>query len=861
MAIDFPIPPLRRFLWDHLSEIVSPDKVVGSSSSAQGDHGKQQHAWSPHGPGGGGSGVSGAWAAGTGHEGFDGFRIELKKFSSGQSNPTFLLEVHLSPPPAAATSTTTTTTGSRANNKRKFVLRKKPASVTVSSAHAVEREFRILRALRLDPASDVPVPRPLLLCEDPAVIGTPFYVMEFVQGRIFSDAALPGLAPAERAAAYESAAETLARLHYVDFVRAGLGGFGRGEGGYLGRQVATLERVAAKQAEDAGPIEGFDGVVRDLRELIASGSVVQDRVAIVHGDFRIDNLVFHPAEPRVIAVLDWELSTLGHPLADLANLCILHHLPASAAAMASAAAEPAVEASRGAGAGGAALAGPRENRRPSTLSSPPSATSPLAGLKGLDLKALGIPQQSELMAAYRKTASTLAAGGGGGGDPIRGVAGPGVAELGLAFVFFKMAVIAHGVKARQSRGVASSAQASLVSAMVPAMVALAKEQVSKLRRVLAAGGGNGGGEDYGGGGGRRNTGSPPPPARPRAVFFDVGGVLSQSPLLAILTFEKEALLPPSYVGVAIAAAGQDGLFQRLERGEERLGDRFLERFEEYLVSDEAKRGYVSWCVARWRRRPTIGKDKTPSSSTALAGGRGAQPCASSAPPAATNVVTPRERGGGGGGGGGDAGQGAKEEAEAAVASVLAVDVRELFRRITAAARVPVPEMIDAAQSLRRQGFLVGAVSNDFLVERGFALGRPRRHDDKPGVHAAEAAVAAAVKAETGGGNDGGGGSGGGGVYSRLPDLCDVVVLSSATGSRKPSRKIYDDACRALGVSAPEAVFVDDIRENIIAAKALGMRTVWVASGGSIAAALSELEAVTGVKLAADGGVRRPPGKL
>ncbi|CAM9565449.1 unnamed protein product [Ectocarpus fasciculatus] len=856
MAIDFPLPPLRRFLWDHLSEIVSPDDVIGSSSrSAQGDRGSRQHAWSSHGPGNGGSGVSGAWAAGTGHEGFDGFRIELKKFSSGQSNPTFLLEVHLSPPLAAATSTATTSS-TRANDKKKFVLRKKPASVTVSSAHAVEREFRILRALRLDPASDVPVPRALLLCEDPSVIGTPFYVMEFVRGRIFSDAALPGLAPAERAAAYESAAETLARLHRVDFVRAGLGGYGRGKGGYLGRQVATLERVAAKQAEDAGPIEGFDGIVRDLRELIASGSVVQDRVTIVHGDFRIDNLVFHPAEPRVIAVVDWELSTLGHPLADLANLCILHHLPASAAAIASAAA--AAAAARGAGAGGAALAGLRENRLPST---PPAATSPLAGLKGLDLKALGIPQQSELMTAYRRAASTIAAGSSGGVDPTRGVAGRGVAELGLAFVFFKMAVIAHGVKARQSRGVASSAQASLVSAMVPAMVVLAEEQVSILRRVLATGGGGGGS----GGGGRGNGGSrrdpllPPPPmplARPRAVLFDVGGVLSESPLLAILRFEKEALLPPSYVGVAIAAAGRDGLFQRLERGEERLGDRFLERFEEYLVSDEAKRAYVGWFVARQRRGPTSGKNKTPSSSTAPG-----QPCASSAPRAATNVVAPRERGGGGGGG--DAGQGAKEEAEAAVASVVAVDVLELFRRITAAARVPVPEMIDAVQSLRRQGFLVGAVSNDFLVERGFALGRPRRRDDKPAVQAAEAAVAAPEKAEAGGGNDGGGGGRGvgGGVYSRLPALCDVVVLSSTTGSRKPSRKIYDDACQALGVSAPEAVFVDDIRENIVAAEALGMRTVWVASGGSIAAALSELEAVTGVKLAGGAGVRRPPGKL
>ncbi|CAM9493019.1 unnamed protein product, partial [Hapterophycus canaliculatus] len=241
-----------------------------------------------------------------GHEGFDGFRVELKKFSSGQSNPTFLLLVHLSPPPAAAR------TASRAappgGTTARYVLRKKPASVTVSSAHAVEREFRILRALRQDTASDVPVPRALLLCEDASVIGTPFYVMEFVEGRIFSDAALPDLDPAERRAVYESAAETLARLHRVDFARAGLGGFGRETGGYLGRQVATLARVATKQASvHAGPIDGFGEITRDLGGLIASGDVVPDRVTIVHGDFRIDNLVFHPLEPRVVAVLDWEL--------------------------------------------------------------------------------------------------------------------------------------------------------------------------------------------------------------------------------------------------------------------------------------------------------------------------------------------------------------------------------------------------------------------------------------------------------------------------------------------------------------------------------------------------------------------------
>lgn len=250
MAIDFPLPPLRRFLWDHLSEIVSPL-----------DDGDQQDLLQPRQPYSAssstpppppqnssavlGSGVSRAWAAGTGHEGFDGFRIELKKFSSGQSNPTFLLVVHLSPPPAAAAAAASG--ASAAGTTARFVLRKKPASVTVSSAHAVEREFRILRALRRDRASNVPVPRALLLCEDASVIGTPFYVMEFVQGRIFSDAALPGLEPAERTAVYESAAETLARLHRVNFVRAGLGGFGRETGGYLGRQVATLERVAKKQ--------------------------------------------------------------------------------------------------------------------------------------------------------------------------------------------------------------------------------------------------------------------------------------------------------------------------------------------------------------------------------------------------------------------------------------------------------------------------------------------------------------------------------------------------------------------------------------------------------------------------------------
>ena len=656
------------------------------------------------------------------------------------------------------------------------------------------------------------------------------------------------------------------------------------------------------QAEDAGPIEGFARVVRDLRELTAPGSVVADRVTIVHGDFRIDNLVFHPAEPRVIAVLDWELSTLGHPLADLANLCILHHLPASAAALASVPALPSRDP--GARRSGVQVGGAHRSREPTaavsaTASSPPSppqtAPSPLAGLKGLDLDALGIPQQPELMDAYRRAAAAAAATAavaspGGIGDPespLAGVAGPGVAELGLAFVFFKMAVIAHGVKARQSRGVASSAQASLVSVMVPAMVALATEQISKLRAVKAGeelGGGDGGGGGEKGGAPRRcNLSAPLPP--PKAVLFDVGGVLSGSPLLAIAEFERDTKpsLPPSYVGVAIAAAGEEGLFQRLERGEVRLGSRFLERFAEYLCSERAKRAYVNWYVSRrtagkgkGRRR---GRPLSPPTSSTTASRPGDELKTSNHLRAATDVINRSECGGESSNyssSSSSSSSSVRGEATAAVASVVAVDVLELFRRIAEAARVPVPEMFAAAEALRRQGFKVGVVSNDFLVEPGFVLGRRRRscelseHEkETPAAESATRLSELPVASEGSGissSNGGGGGGIGGNVYSRLPALCDAVVLSSRSRCRKPGDAIYRRACDELGISASEAVFVDDIRVNIQAAGALGMRTVWVEPGGSVDAAVSELEAATGVKLTAalaeaGAGVRHPAGKL
>lgn len=240
MPVDFPLAALHRYLWDHLTEIIP---ATTATTRQQG-----QVFSSP--------GVSNAWATGAGYEGFDNFRVELEKFSGGQSNPTFMLFIHLSPPPAlrpqgtphngisGANGIEATATRQPPKTEYRFVLRKKPASVNVSSAHAVEREFRVLRALQ---QTNVPVPDVLLLCEDLSIIGTPFYVMEFVNGRVFSDSSLPGMSRHDRFAAYASAAETLARIHGVDFVSVGLEGYGRSKGGYFGRQVATLERVAMKQ--------------------------------------------------------------------------------------------------------------------------------------------------------------------------------------------------------------------------------------------------------------------------------------------------------------------------------------------------------------------------------------------------------------------------------------------------------------------------------------------------------------------------------------------------------------------------------------------------------------------------------------
>jgi aminoglycoside phosphotransferase (APT) family kinase protein len=225
-----------------------------------------------------------------------GNRLEIRQFQGGTSNPTFLL------------------TADGPHGPERYVLRKKPPGTLLASAHQVDREYRIMKSLE----GLIPVPHMRLLCQDPDVIGATFYVMDYLEGRIFRDAALPGLRPAERAEIYDQLNLTLTKLHQVDFNSVGLGDYGRA-GNYFERQIARWTR----QYRDAE-----SEVIPEMETLIATlpAKVPADAsVSIAHGDYRLENVMFHPLEPRLIAVLDWELSTIGHPLADIAYNCFLWH--------------------------------------------------------------------------------------------------------------------------------------------------------------------------------------------------------------------------------------------------------------------------------------------------------------------------------------------------------------------------------------------------------------------------------------------------------------------------------------------------------------------------------------------------------
>ena len=228
----------------------------------------------------------------------DGFRAPcaIRQFEGGQSNPTFLLQ----------------TAGGN------YVLRKKPPGKLLPSAHAVEREYRVMKALE---HSSVPVCRMLLLCEDDAPIGTPFIVMEHVAGRVFHDLTLPELPPGDRTAVYAHMVEVLGRLHTVVPEAVGLGDFGR-PGNYYARQISRWTRQY--RAAETRAIPEMDKLI----DWLPANIPAESGSGLVHGDYRLGNMILHPSEPRIVALLDWELSTLGHPLADLAYNCMPYYLPA-----------------------------------------------------------------------------------------------------------------------------------------------------------------------------------------------------------------------------------------------------------------------------------------------------------------------------------------------------------------------------------------------------------------------------------------------------------------------------------------------------------------------------------------------------
>src|SRR3954463_13146737 len=314
--------------------------------------------------------------------------LTVEQFRGGQSNPTYKLVT-----PARA-----------------YVLRRKPPGKLLPGAHAVDREYRGLAALA---GQGFPVPRVHGLCTDESVIGTPFYVMDMVEGRIFWEADFPQVPREDRPLYFDAMNRTIAALHAIDPEAAGLGDYGK-PGNYFERQIGRWSRQYLGD-EEAGRVPAMDRLVEWLPAIIPDAG---DESRVIHGDFRCDNMIFHPEKPEVMAVLDWELSTLGHPLADFPYHLMVYRMPAGVS----------------------------------------------TGLAGLDLAALNIPSEAEYVAAYcRRT----------GRDGIPDI------DFYMAFNMFRLAAIVHGIKGRLARGTASSPHADGRAASLEGLAELAWSQAVK----------------------------------------------------------------------------------------------------------------------------------------------------------------------------------------------------------------------------------------------------------------------------------------------------------------------------------------------------------------------------------------------
>ncbi len=316
--------------------------------------------------------------------------LQVEQFKGGQSNPTYKL----------------ITAGAS------YAMRSKPgpAAKLLPSAHAVEREYRVMKALH---GTGVPVPRMQLLCEDESIIGRAFYVMEFVQGRVLWDQSLPGLQIAERGAIYDEMNRVIAALHSVDTAAVGLQDYGK-PGNYFERQIGRWSKQYLASATE--PIAAMDELLNWLPAHLPATALDNRQVSVVHGDYRLDNLVFDAEQPRVLAVLDWELSTLGHPLADFSYHCMAWHIP------------PGV----------------------------------FRGIGGLDHAALGIPSERDYVRRYCERT--------GRSDPDAVMSDW---NFYLAYNLFRLASITQGIAKRVVDGIASSAQARSTGAATRTLAEMA----------------------------------------------------------------------------------------------------------------------------------------------------------------------------------------------------------------------------------------------------------------------------------------------------------------------------------------------------------------------------------------------------